>query len=1037
MPGMVGSHENWGKFKCHKWGELLRHSHLLTGTAGAGGVDAHKGVLPGAQLEQRLRTETEALKRDWHLARVWLGPEGGGPVVDGDFERSLIPPDAGAKHLLAVKQGERLEVADASVFVGRRRELKEALRFLAGREKAGLLLHGMGRLGKSSLAGRIIDRRPDLTPVVVFAAYDALSVLEALAKAMEAHEPAARLIAERRPLVRADPAALRPLLVQLLSGPCKWANDGGKPLLLLVDDLERVLEADPAGRRHRVRADMETVVRPVLAALLHAFTPQRSHSRLVLTSRYRFQLVEDGRDLADGLADLELSEFSDTSRRKLALRQIKAARAPQDGPALDEAGLTALLPLLEQALALARGNPGLQDLLGSDFVLRPAAPLERVEAVLAEMAEYLQGGTLPKTEEVRTFLQNLAIDALLDLAGPATRDLLRAMTLFGLPVPEAALTAFAELGGDARRLRDLGLVVPAEDLVAVRVALAVNGLADGRLTPLTASEQATLAELALPTLFALWGGAEGRLRRPYAADIELTRLALLAGDVSVLQVCADIAVHGLAEDGWPAGAGELGQRVIEAIETAGEQPSLSLLAVTARALQTAGEGPAAEAVLAKGAAQTGADAEPEDLGQLSSFLFAQGNRQEQAGDLDAAMATFERLCEVETRRANERQLAVARNSIADILQARGELGEALRIRTEELLPVFQRLGDIREVAITQGHIADILQVRGELDEALRIRTDAELPVFQRLGHLRDVAVTQAKIADILRARGELDEALRIYTEELLPIFQRLGHIRDIAITQGRIADILKARGELDEALRIHTQEQLPVYRRLGDIREVAVTQGQIADILQALGELDEPLRIRTEEELPVYRRLGDVHSVAVTQGQIADILRARGELDEALRIRTEEQLPVYQRLGNIREVAITQGRIADILWARGKIDEALALQEERLATCRRLGDIDGIAASLWSIAQIELEREQFEQAFPRLAEAWPLIVKLGRPDGIAFVGRVFGQFLAAADMLDEARNVLGQAAAASRKLGQAAQAAEIEAMMADINKRQR
>ena len=28
MPGMVGSHENWGKFKCHKWGELLRHSHV-------------------------------------------------------------------------------------------------------------------------------------------------------------------------------------------------------------------------------------------------------------------------------------------------------------------------------------------------------------------------------------------------------------------------------------------------------------------------------------------------------------------------------------------------------------------------------------------------------------------------------------------------------------------------------------------------------------------------------------------------------------------------------------------------------------------------------------------------------------------------------------------------------------------------------------------------------------------------------------------------------------------------------------------------
>ena len=29
MPGMAGSHENWGNFKCHKWGELLRHSQSV------------------------------------------------------------------------------------------------------------------------------------------------------------------------------------------------------------------------------------------------------------------------------------------------------------------------------------------------------------------------------------------------------------------------------------------------------------------------------------------------------------------------------------------------------------------------------------------------------------------------------------------------------------------------------------------------------------------------------------------------------------------------------------------------------------------------------------------------------------------------------------------------------------------------------------------------------------------------------------------------------------------------------------------------
>lgn len=86
---------------------------------------------------------------------------------------------------------------------------------------------------------------------------------------------------------------------------------------------------------------------------------------------------------------------------------------------------------MEQAQALSRGNPALQDLLGSDFVLRPAVLPERARAVLNEREAYLEGGAQPKTEEVREFLRNLAIDELLKLAGSANRDLLRAMTLFG------------------------------------------------------------------------------------------------------------------------------------------------------------------------------------------------------------------------------------------------------------------------------------------------------------------------------------------------------------------------------------------------------------------------------------------------------------------------------------------------------------------------------------------------------------------------------------------------------------------------------
>jgi tetratricopeptide (TPR) repeat protein len=271
--------------------------------------------------------------------------------------------------------------------------------------------------------------------------------------------------------------------------------------------------------------------------------------------------------------------------------------------------------------------------------------------------------------------------------------------------------------------------------------------------------------------------------------------------------------------------------------------------------------------------------------------------------------------------------AAAWSQVGDILQARGELDEALRIRREEELPVYERLGDVRSKAMTMDQIADILDDRGELDEALRIRFEESLPVFERLGDVRSKAVTMGQIADILEARGELDEALRIRREEELPTYERLGDVRSRAVTMGKIADILEARGELDEALRIRREESLPVFERLGDVRSKAVTMGQIANILEARGEPDEALRIRREEELSVYERLGDVRSKAVTMSKIADILEVRGELDEALRIRRDESLPILERLGDARSIAAERAKLAQTLIRRGEPQDLVEVSQ--------------------------------------------------------------------------------------------------------------
>ena len=138
-----------------------------------------------------------------------------------------------------------------------------------------------------------------------------------------------------------------------------------------------------------------------------------------------------------------------------------------------------------------------------------------------------------------------------------------------------------------------------------------------------------------------------------------------------------------------------------------------------------------------------------DKAARSNFLWTLGHVALRAGLPDRALAAAEQQRDLDRKRGAERDAALAAGLIADILEARGDLDEALRLRTEEELPVYERLGDVRSRAVAQGKIADILEARGELDEALRIRTEEELPVYERLGDVRSRAITQGQIADIL------------------------------------------------------------------------------------------------------------------------------------------------------------------------------------------------------------------------------------------------------------------------------------------------
>ena len=118
--------------------------------------------------------------------------------------------------------------------------------------------------------------------------------------------------------------------------------------------------------------------------------------------------------------------------------------------------------------------------------------------------------------------------------------------------------------------------------------------------------------------------------------------------------------------------------------------------------------------------------------QQSTRLQPHATLAARAKRIGALAAMLEQTNDAETRWPLLLELADLNKSIGELDRAKAALDQAL--------PLAQTLSDDGFAkAITLGRVADVLYVRGELDEALRIRRDELLPVYEKLGDVRSRA----------------------------------------------------------------------------------------------------------------------------------------------------------------------------------------------------------------------------------------------------------------------------------------------------------
>ena len=166
------------------------------------------------------------------------------------------------------------------------REIQEILRVFRAQTQAGIVVHAIGNQGKSSLAARIANRLIKHKTILVYGkpeeefkytAYHVLSEFLTYANLKTDSQNPITLQSE----VQQDATVLKAALKELLNGPFSGHDPGHPPLLVVVDDLEKILEPS---KERGVRHVFQTPYVQAMRSLIAAFSEAETASLLLFTS---------------------------------------------------------------------------------------------------------------------------------------------------------------------------------------------------------------------------------------------------------------------------------------------------------------------------------------------------------------------------------------------------------------------------------------------------------------------------------------------------------------------------------------------------------------------------------------------------------------------------------------------------------------------------------------------------------------------------------------------------------------------------------
>jgi tetratricopeptide (TPR) repeat protein len=768
-------------------------------------------------------------------------------------------------------------------FVGRRREQRTLPNTLLAPNGVGVVLHGIGGIGKTTLAAELIQlitrQEPHRLIAVATGELSVDAVLRCAANAL-------RLWVN----MTGDTGQARQAVDYLTRTEEPWQHRWQAlriyllphyPLLLVLDNFEDNLAQD------------HQLYDASLAELLATWTQDCSTSRLLITSRFEFDLPQQA------LRFHAIGPMSVAETLKLAWSLPAIDRLPDAD--------------LERVWRLVGGHPRTLEYLDALLAGGHARFADVTEKMTAAVQDRFQD------DAARVLTTSTTLDAALAVS----------LTLAADNVLLPSLLASLDNVPDARQLL-LGLAVYREP---VDEAAALFQIADPDPTAAYTPDRAALnerigeilTEAGVATPLA-WEDIPPYLQEqlePLVAEFDsdptpplrpredLARLLNVARATSLLTTGPD--GDGLFVHRWTATELERLDHDSDGSEAVGRHRAAAEYWQWRVAVWPQDQ-----------------DADVHDQLEARYHLLA-------AGDLDDAVTITESICvrlhqigawDHETELVHDILRRIPGDSprragwihrLGVLAQARGDYPEAER-RYQQSITITEQLGDQAGTAASYHQLGILAQIRGDYPEAER-RYQQSLDINQQLGNQAGMAASYHQLGILAHDRGDYPEAERRY-QQSLDINERLGDQAGTATGYHQLGNLAHDRGDYPEAERRY-QQSLDIKERLGNPAGTAASYGQLGNLARERGDYPEAER-RYQQSRDINERLGDQAGIATNYHNLGILAHDLGDYPEAER-RYQQSRDIKERLGNQAGLAMSYGQLGQLRVEQGMPEEAFVL----------------------------------------------------------------------------------------------------------------